>query len=273
MERKSIHFMNGTAAYFCKGSGDPLVLIHGFPMDHAVWENLAEALHGQYRVILPDLPGFGDSGLPAENLSIERCADLVDAILTAEKISTCILIGHSMGGYITLNFAQRFPQRLQGLGLFHSTAMEDDERKKLDRVRAAEFVRLNGSPPFVSELFKKLFAENFKISRSEVVEQWKNRYAGTGAETIAQASLAMGHRSNTLHVLREAKVPVLFILGKEDQVIPLEKVLPQVHLPGRSKICLLEKSGHMGLLEEPENSIQAIKEFLEWCKIAPAHSA
>src|SRR5262249_42092154 len=143
MNEKQIWLKGAEVNYAFEGTGLPLMFIHGFCEDQTVWSEFIEPFMNTWKIMLVDLPGFGESSMPGGNTSMDFYGDCVKAILEQEKIRECVMIGHSMGGYITLNFASRFSEYLNGIGLFHSTALPDDEGKKSDRQRVAEFVRKN----------------------------------------------------------------------------------------------------------------------------------
>ncbi|MEO6169088.1 MAG: alpha/beta hydrolase [Chitinophagales bacterium] len=273
MTSTSITFQDTNLNYYASGNGLALVFIHGFCEDHLIWmqpsgeQNFVKSFTENYRVILPDIPGFGKSLLGGDvsdgNGAMDYYASCIKAILDAEKINSCLIIGHSMGGYITMNFASRFPAYLKGFALFHSTAYADDDAKKADREKAAAFVRKNGSAPFVNELYSKLFGAAYTVTHAEEIAAIKKHAATTSSvEGVAQASLAMRDRKDTTEILKQSTVPVLFIIGKEDKAISPEKTLQLTHLPERSVIRVLENAGHMGMMEEPDQCRKAIDEWL-----------
>ncbi|MEO5673077.1 MAG: alpha/beta hydrolase [Chitinophagales bacterium] len=263
---KSIQSGNAVIGYSVEGAGFPIVFVHGFPMDHTAWDDFVKPLAEKYRVILADNAGFGKSSLPEQDLSMDYYSDGLKAILDEEKITSCVMLGHSMGGYIVLNFAQRFPGYLKGYGLLHSTSYADDEAKKKNRIEVAEAARKSDGASFVSGMLHKLFGEQYSSFHEKEIAAMKVRF-GTAAtaEGIAQASLAMGKRQDTTGVLNDAKVPVLFIIGKDDKVIPPEKTLPLTHLPECSVIGILNGTGHMGMIESPDESRKKIIEWMELC--------
>lgn len=257
--------MGGVPLYYSiEGNGFPLIFLHGFPMDHSAWDEFVQPFTEKYRVILPDIPGFGKSGLPNKDMSMEYYADCLKAILDAEKISECLMIGHSMGGYSILNFAGRFPNYLKGFGLLSSTSYADDDAKKQNRIDVAEAARKTDPASFVNSMLHKLFGEKYAATHEKEIAELKAHFgAAATTEGIAQASLAMGKREDTTEVLKNAKVPVLFIIGKDDKVIPPEKTLPLTHLMERSVISIVEGMGHMGMYEDAEGSRKGIYEFLD----------
>jgi pimeloyl-ACP methyl ester carboxylesterase len=264
MKEKSIWFKGTSIGYFMEGTGLPLLFIHGFPMDHTAWmHGFTDAFSGSHRVILPDNAGFGKSGLPQQEMTMEDYADSIKAILDEEKITSCMMVGHSMGGYIALNFAQRFPSYLQGLGLFSSTAYADDEAKKQNRIEVAGKARKTTAADFVEGMLHNLFSEKYAAAHEHQIKYLKKYFGSvTTPEAIAQASLAMGKRTDTSDVLKNAKFPVLFIIGKHDKAVPPEKILPLTHLADQSVIQMID-AGHMGMMEEPEKSQQVIREWID----------
>lgn len=285
MTSTSIDFGQTKLSYYTTGEGFPLLLLHGFCADHSVWlqepngNDFMKPFTENYRLIMPDIPGFGTSGLGDsmkmndESLfkegashpfaSMDYYADCIKAILDAEKITSCPMIGHSMGGYILMNFASRFPGYLTGLGLFHSTAYNDDIEKKAGRTKTALFVKQHGVGPFVKELYGNLFGEAYRRTHQQTINVIiTDATAASTTEGIINACIAMRDRKNTAAVLRQTAVPVLFVIGKEDKAIAAEKTLQLTSLPERSVICLLEKTGHMGMFEAPQECRAAILEWL-----------
>jgi len=245
-----------TLFYRDEGAGLPVVLLHGFAEDHTVWNIQVENLKASCRLIIPDLP-------PA---SIELMAESTLTILNHEGIDQCVLIGHSMGGYITLAFAEKYPDRLKGFGLFHSTAYPDSEEKKAARRKSNEFIRTNGAAPFIRQSTPNLFAASTRTSRPDLIETMIDRYSGLAPDTLIAWYEAMIHRPDRTAVLRDSAIPVLFVIGKEDQAIPPEHTLQQSHLPSISHIHILQHSAHMGMLEEPDLSNNLLQSFLNFVK-------
>ncbi|MCY7411326.1 MAG: alpha/beta hydrolase [Chitinophagales bacterium] len=265
MKEKSITHNGTSIGYFEEGAGTPIIFIHGFPMDHAAWNEFAKPFTEKYKVILPDNPGFGKSSLPNEELTMDYYADCIKAILEEEKISSCLMIGHSMGGYMVLNFAGRFPNYLKGFGLFSSTAYADDDAKKLNRIEVAGNARKVSGAEFVGGMLHKLFAEQYVTAHENEIAELKKYFgAVASSEGIAQASLAMGTRADTEEVLKNAKVPVLFIIGKDDKVVPPEKTLPLTHLPAQSLIEIND-AGHMGMMEATDSARDSITKWIHLC--------
>lgn len=265
---KSVRFKDITGFYRDKGNGPVTIcLLHGFPMDSSVWKEFSEPLTDKYRVITPDLPGFGKTPLPENSLSMEWMAAFVHAIIEKEEIEKVILIGHSMGGYVALAYAEKYSNSVQGMGLFHSTARADNEEKKANRKKAVNFVERNGKELFVKELFNNLFNTGFLPGNEKIKENLVERAMKLRNKSFIGAYKAMMHRPDRTHILNAAPFPVLFIYGKLDSTLPYQSGLEQCHLPDESMICLLERSAHMGMMEEAGESGLAILNFINYIEI------
>lgn len=241
-----------------------IVLLHGFAEDGQVWKQASESLQKDYLVIMPDFPGSGQSPVnPAtiSHWSMEYFADGIRAILAEEKIYSACLIGHSMGGYVALAYAEKYPERTHGLGLFHSTAYADSEERKTIRRRGIEFIKENGAGKFLQQAVPNLFSAPFKEQFPDKVQHYLHQYADFSGEALIQYYEAMINRPDRTMVFRETTAPVLFVIGAADQTIPPEQVLPQTYLPNISWVEVLRESAHMGMLEEPEKTYRVLAQF------------
>lgn len=258
---KRIDFRDTEGFYTDEGSGETIVFVHGFCEDGSVWNDFRKGLSGNFRVIIPDLPGYRNSSLTRQELTIEWMADFVKAILDKEKIETSVIIGHSMGGYITLALTEKHPDLPEKIGLFHSHCFADDEEKKKNRQKGIDFVSNNGSKDFVNELYGNLFGEKFLKGNKDTVDKLKARAQIFLPETVIQGLRAMMKRPDRAHVLNSFARPVLFILGKQDKAIPYTKSLEQCSYPKVSSVHILENAGHMGMIEDPEKTLEIVAEF------------
>lgn len=258
---KNISYRSAPLFYREEGKGLPVVLIHGFAEDSTVWENQIEALKNSYRLLIPDLPGSGRSPSPPPT-TIDSLAEAIKAILDAEDIRQAVLIGHSMGGYITLAFAEKYPDRLKAWGLFHSTAYADSDEKKAGRKKSIEFIRKNGTAAYIRQSIPNLFAENTRHTQPELISSLIHRYIGFNPDALATYQEAMIERPDRTQVLQQSPHPVLFIIGRHDPILPLDASLRQVHMPKLSHVHLLENSGHMGMLEDSARSHRILDDFL-----------
>jgi pimeloyl-ACP methyl ester carboxylesterase len=247
--------------YKVYGSGRPVILLHGIPVDHTVWKDVANELQKNFLVITPDTPGTGRSEMLDGDASIEDHADVIKAVIDKELRSgedqKVCMIGHSMGGYITLAFAEKYPHYLNGLGLFHSTAFADDEEKKQTRLKAIDFIASNDAYQFLKTSTPNLFLDKQHPVLKEIIENGKN----FNSVALIQYYRAMIKRPDRTEVLIKTK-PVLFIIGEKDSVIPLEAGLKQCHIPAVSHVHLLD-TAHMGMIEENKASIRIMRSFLQ----------
>ncbi len=261
MTEKQLSYQETMINYTVSGEGDAVVLLHGFAEDSRIWDKFAEELSGKFMLVIPDLPGTGKSTmLTGENKGLEDYADCIHLILTKEDISQCCIVGHSMGGYIALAFGEKFPEMLTGIGLFHSSAFADDEAKKQTRSKAIEFIKEKGSNAFLKTSIPGLFADITK--HATAIDDLVEKGTQFLPEALIQYYTAMINRPDRTEVLRSARFPVLFILGKHDKAVPFEQGLEQSHLPEESHITILRDSGHMGMIEEPEKSFHTLADFL-----------
>jgi pimeloyl-ACP methyl ester carboxylesterase len=188
----------------------------------------------------------------------------VKGLLDREGIEKCILIGHSMGGYVTLAFAELYPERLRAFGLFHSTAYADSEEKKAGRLKSIAFVREHGAQPFIRQSTPGLFALETREDRPGLVEEMISRYRGFSVDALVVYLEAMRRRPDRVSVLERSVVPVLFIIGEKDQIVSPEQSLAQVVVPALAYFKILPGAGHMGMLEEPAEGASIIHSFVNF---------
>ena len=242
----------------------PLVLVHGFAEDSSIWQRQIEALKDRVRILAPDLPGSGRSSPLREPASIADLSEMLKALLDKEGLDTCIPIGHSMGGYCTLAFAEKYPDSAKGFGLFHSTAFPDTEEKKAARRKGIEFIRTNGAAPFVRQATLNLFSDQFRKDQPEIVETVVRQYMDADAESLIHYYEAMMERPDSSSVLRQSNVPVFFLIGSQDKAVALPDSLRQCHLPTLSHITILQQAAHLGMVEEGRRCNNALESFLNF---------
>jgi len=250
--------------YRTEGAGTAVVLLHGFAEDGHIWNEQLKYLQRYFKVIVPDLPGSGRSGILQKKSSEVTIADYADgiyALLAHEQISRCILLGHSMGGYITLYFAEKYPQLLQAFGLVHSTAFADSEEKKQNRLKGIKLMEEYGVYAFIKTTTPNLFAAKFKQEHPEKIEALVEAGKQFTTAALQQYYRAMMNRTAKTSVLSGSKFPVLFISGEEDVAAPLTDILQQVHLPEIAYIHILNNTGHMGIWESTDKVNSYLYQF------------
>jgi len=261
MEQKHITHDEKAVYYNVYGEGYPVMLVHGFGEAGNVWKEQIPFLQNDYQLIVPDLPGSGRSPLTSD-MSMEGLADVLKTIVEAEA-GALTMIGHSMGGYITLAFAEKYPELLTGFGLFHSSGFADNEEKKATRKKGIEFIQQHGAAAFLKNTTPNLFSPVTKEQNPGLIDDFIDELDNFSPEALVSYYEAMMQRPDRTAVLKESKVPVLFILGQHDVAVPFEDGLKQVNLPEKSYIHVLRQSAHMGMLEEKAKSNSILKDYLD----------
>jgi pimeloyl-ACP methyl ester carboxylesterase len=268
---KFIQYKNKSIRYRVFGKGKPVVLVHGFGEDGNIWNELIKDLQNNFHLIVPDIPGSGKSEMLDGDISIEDYADVIKEILANElsevsptggdlEGAVVVMIGHSMGGYITLAFAEKYPELLNGFGLFHSSAFADDEEKKQTRRKAIDFIKANGAYAFLRTSIPNLFAGKQHLKEMEDLIEDGKKFS---SEVLIQYSYAMINRPDRTEILKTFCKPVLFIIGEKDNAIPLQASLQQCHLPAIAHVHILQNAGHMGMVEETITGKKIIEAFLQ----------
>jgi 3-oxoadipate enol-lactonase len=259
---KMISLKNGMEiAYVEVGSGQPIVLLHGYCGSHHYWDEVIPLLSSHGRVIAIDIRGHGASSASDGVYSMELLADDLAALLDELKLSKVNLFGHSLGGYIALAFAERYPERILALGLVHSTSFPDGEAAQANRLKAAETIRENGVNAFVDGLIPKLFAATHRLSMPEKLDMAKEIGYKTSSEGAVGCALGMKERVDRTFVLEELDKPILLLAGELDEVIPQDRRFPV----SKENVTALTlgRVAHMGMLEDPEAFATAVASFFE----------
>ena len=259
-----VEFRGGKINYRVFGKGRAIVLLHGFLGNMAIWKNLLPALSKRYKVVLIDLPGHGHSENFGYVHKMDLMAEAVKTVLHELQLRRYVMIGHSLGGYVSMAFAEKYMDNLRGLVLFHSTALADSEEKKADRDKAIKVAKRN-KEKYLKESLKKLFlAANIKKDPA-LLTLTTHIASATSVQGIVAALEGMKQRRNTEVVLQFCHCPVLFIAGLHDTILPLELHQHQFELPQEHHLLLLEHTAHMGFYEEPETVIKGLLPFLRNC--------
>jgi pimeloyl-ACP methyl ester carboxylesterase len=241
------------------GSGFPVVLLHGFPFTSRIWDSFAHKLAEDYHVITPDLPGFGNSGLPPEKLTIDSVARVLNEWLREKKILKSIVIGHSLGGYVTLAMAKQSPELFSAIGLFHSTALADTDEKKESRNKVIEFINKNGVEKFTSNFIGPLFADQHHPGIKDI----QPIAVQAKEESVKAYTLAMRDRADSTNVLASFKKPILFIAGERDSGIPVDSIKKQALVNSDSDVHILPGVAHMGMVESENQTLEIIRRFIK----------
>ncbi len=261
-----IEFRQGKIFFRDQGYGKTVVLIHGFLENLNMWNPMVKVLSQSFRVITIDLPGHGRSDVFGKYTTMDLMASAVNEVLETLSLSKAVVIGHSMGGYVAQTFAELYPEKVAGLGYFHSHAAADSTEAKINRGRAIKIVEENHAS-FIASFIPDLFAEKNKNTYSEEIDWLMTEARKMTKEGIISALQAMRERRDGTKLLPQLTVPVMFIIGKEDPRMNAEQIKTQTWLPQKSHILLLENVGHMGYLESFEPCTSFVRGFVESCNI------
>lgn len=255
-------YQEGKIHYSDAGHGETLFLIHGYPETSEIWKSLSEKLSDKFRVITIDLPGHGLSDVAGVSNSMEYFAGIIKELMNTLSIDKVFLAGHSLGGYITLAFLDLFPERLTGYCLFHSHPFADTpeiiEKRNRDILMASEGKKDMIYPGNVVRMFadKTIDKNSGALARSMEIA------SGISADGIIAVLKAMISRPSRLSIMEEGRVPCLWILGRMDNYIPCDAIQKRVNLPANAELVVLENSGHLGFVEEEEESIKILTRFI-----------
>lgn len=268
MKEKTILYKGIPVVYDITGNGPAVMLIHGFGEDSRVWEHQVPSLKQSFKLIVPDLPGSGRSSVlpihPQQGVMMDTYAEIMKCILDEEGISVCTMIGHSMGGYITLAFAALFPGNLNALGLFHSTAYSDTGERIATRKKGISFIQKYGAQDFLKQSIPNLFGPSFSAQQPREIQKLIDRAGNFSSEALVQYYESMIERPDRTIVLKKISKPVLFIIGEEDKSVYLQDSLNQCHLPLLSLINILPGVAHMGMWEMKDQACATLMKFLNY---------
>jgi pimeloyl-ACP methyl ester carboxylesterase len=264
--KKHITYQNGKIYIQTQGRSKSrvLVLLHGFCEDLSIWSHLLPDL-AEIRVVCIDLPGFGKSTPLHGNAVLRNYTDAVLHVLDALKLEKVVLVGHSLGGYVALQFADLHPERLAGFGLINSHPLADTPERRTIRTRTVGLIENGGQRAFVKQLFSGLFEPQFAKQHPNLVKGLINKAAKFPPEGIINASIAMRDRPDQTQVLVQTQVPVLLLLGEKDQLIAPEIVDQFMHLPQRSQVQIIKEVAHMAMLEQSVPTTLALSSFISFC--------
>jgi pimeloyl-ACP methyl ester carboxylesterase len=246
-----------------RGAGRPLLLVHGFPLDHTMWIGQIDALSSRFRVIAPDLPGFGHSDPVQGMLTMDQMADdlahLLDALGVDEPLSYC---GLSMGGYVGWRFVDRYADRLWRLIQCDTKAAADSPEAAKTRRETAERVVREGSAVVAQSMKERLFAPETLQQNPEIVAAMESVMLATPRETMAAALRGMAERADSTAILPNIKVPTLLLCGVHDAITPLKEMRSVAKAIPQARFVEIAAAGHMAPLESPAATNTAILEFL-----------
>jgi len=244
------------------GQGKCVVFIHGYCESHHIWKVFEHQLAENYKVVLVDLPGHGSSPLSQETFSIDDIADELHDELSKHQIDQYFVIGHSLGGYISLALAELYPESISGFGLFSSTTQADDEGKKKVRDKVKLYIEDHGVPNFMESFVPLLFAHNNVARLEKQIAELTRRASLTPPESVIGYAMAMKNRPDRTHILAKTDKPTFIIAGEKDTAIKLEASKQMVDMINHGESIILPGVGHNGFLENEKDSLNFIVSFL-----------
>ena len=264
--QKLYNYGNDSLSYIDEGNGPvTILLIHGFGEDNKVWINQIAFLSKQYRIIAPNLPGVHCKPLTiqANNTpAINNYVEVLHALMHDLHIEQYFIMGHSMGGYIGLAFADYYTNHVQGLGLIHSTTYADSEVKKESRLKIVAFLKTFGTEKFLETATPNLFGPDFKRAHPEQIQQLIVSVSDISADAMIQFVMAMHNRTAFTHLLQQNSLPILMVIGDADMAVSFEDSTAQAKLLPPENVIVLKGIGHMGMLEASEQVSEGILQFV-----------
>ena len=246
--------------FFEKGQGPALLFLHGFCETGEMWRHFADSLSTQYRVICPDLPGFGNSPLSDSIQSLEEVAERLEHFLDDQHIQHPIVLGHSLGGYVALALLERMGDRIQAIGLLHSTAYADDLEKKEMRNRVLIFLNKHGAAKFVSSFVPQLFPEHRREELADAMAHAIEDGQRSSLEGLLTYTVAMRDRQDRIAILQQFAGPKLLLAGTLDGSVKIDSSRAQQKY--FTHYTELEGVGHLGMVEEKEKTLAVVQDFV-----------
>ena len=250
-------------AYDDVGVGPAVVLIHGYPFNRSLWTEQTEALTSRFRVVTPDLRGFGESDTSEGPVTMNRMAQDVAELMDQLGIHQAVIGGLSMGGYVALAFVKQFPSRVKALVLADTRAQADTEEAKQTRHQQAEKALSEGMAGIADGMLPKLLTPDTVSKRPEVVKRVRDMMLKTKPQGAASALLGMAEREDLSEFISTIGVPTMIVVGREDAITPVadsEKMQSKI---APSRLVVIENAGHVSNLEQTEQFNFALLKFLD----------
>ena len=246
------------------GTGPAMVLLHGFPDNGSVWNDIAATLAADYTLYIPDLPGAGSSPL-TQPASLAQMAVAVRHMLIAGGVARAVVVGHSMGGYVALAFARLYPQVVAGLSMVHSTPAADDDEKKAARTKVIDLILKGGKATFIRQMTANLFAPQFRAAHPDVVAAKEKLGMQLTDDGLINFYRAMIGRDDNTAVVTDAPFPLQWIAGAEDAIVNYMKTLNLCHYSNVNFVTLYSECGHISMIENPAKLVADLSNFGHYC--------
>lgn len=271
MKSCTIDLRGGTIVYTYTIDTPTIVLLHAFPLDREMWQPQFAALKERTRLLAIDLPGFGQSPPGREPFTVDAAADMVACLLKelgrSERVTLC---GLSMGGYVAMSFARRYPDRLAGLILADTRSEPDDDVAKQNRARLIELAKEKGAAGVVEQMLPKLLCDATRANQPGVVETVRTIALRQSVEGLVNGLAALRDRPDASPGLEQVTVPTLILVGEHDAATPPALAAAMAARVQKSSVVTIPNAGHLSNLENPEAFNAAIINFLPATKLAGA---
>jgi pimeloyl-ACP methyl ester carboxylesterase len=253
---KKININDIELAYTRQGKGTPLVLLHGFPLDHHIWDDIIPLLEDSFDLIIPDLRGFGESTTIDTPYTMDDLALDIAGLLDHLGIEKSAVAGHSMGGYVALAFARLYPEKISGLGLVATQALADPQDRKEGRYKTAADVAENGISNIVDAMITKFTSDRRlqEFARKSMESQQPAAYIG--------GLKAMAERPDSTSLLASAKYPVAIIHGDADALIPIDRAYEMKNLVPHAQFVEVKEAGHIPMMEAIKETAIGLKHLV-----------
>ena len=239
------------------GKGKPLLLLHGFPLDHSIWDEVITLLDGQYRVIAPDLRGHGRSKASSDKFTIHDMALDVMQLLDDLKAKSAVVAGHSMGGYVALELYRNFQETFNKICLISSHVFEDSAEKKQARMESVDKIKHFGPAGALSNMPDLLTKD------SQIKDRCRSMIGKMDGVGAAGAQYAMAHRTSSEKLWKDMPINQLIIAGNADQIIPIDISRKMSNISSHCSLIEVENAGHLPMWEEPVVVADALRKFLD----------
>lgn len=257
--------LNGCTIHFADEGprdADPLILIHGFPLSHQMWKPQIDALSDRWRIVAPDVRGFGESAAGDGQYALEVFVDDLIALMDHLELKSATLCGLSMGGYIALRTAERNPERVKRLILCDTRSESDGNEARLARGKAIRAIKTSGVPAFAESFIPMAFAPQTISGKPDVIAFSRKLMESNSEVGLSGALLAMATRTDTTASLSKIRVPTLFLVGSEDKMTPASASAAMCSHVSHGEMRVIPDAGHMSNLENPEEFNAHIGRFL-----------
>ncbi|MEZ5016004.1 MAG: alpha/beta hydrolase [Flavipsychrobacter sp.] len=252
-------------AYYKQGKGQAVLFIHGFPEDASIWFGVMDKLEDKYTLLAIDLPGVGNSIAALGELSMESMATCIYDVLANEDVETAVIVGHSMGGYVALAFAEFFEDRLQGMSMVHSTASQDTGEKLSNRKKAIAIIEKGGKEIFVKQMVVNLFSKVFVVNNEALINAQIDKALNIKAESLIAFYNAMIKRSDRSDILLNKAFPIQWVMGVDDMVTPSKNTMQHCISANVNFVSLYQDCAHMCMVEKEDELYKDLSAFLEYC--------